>query len=80
MEQYFAIFVSPDKPDRQSPAQLATSGFVADTTVQAGPQDMELGFTHGALEAEDQAIIELGGMIDPVVIADQGISDATEIE
>jgi len=32
------------------------------------------------LAQDNQAIIELGGMIDPIVIADQGVSDATEIE
>ncbi len=32
---------------------------------------MQLGFTHGAFEAEQQPVVEVGGVIEPVLVADQ---------
>src|SRR5689334_8410989 len=80
MEPHFAIYLAPDEADRKGATQLAASGLVANSTVEAGAQDVQFGFAHGALEAEQQAVIEHGGMIDAVSVANERVSEAAEIE
>ena len=41
---------------------------------------MQLSLAHGALETEQQSIVEHRGMIDAVGIADEGVGEAAEIE
>jgi len=41
---------------------------------------VQLRFTHRALEAEDQAVVKQGRMVDPVGISDQGIGHSAQIE
>src|SRR4249919_1987906 len=41
---------------------------------------MQLSLAHGALEAEQQSVVEHRGMIDAVGIADEGVGEAAEIE
>jgi|SRR6516164_1260560 len=41
---------------------------------------MQLGLTHGALQAKQQSIVEHGGVVDAVGIADERIGEAAEIE
>ena len=41
---------------------------------------MQLSLAHGALEAEQQSVVEHRGMIDAVGIADESVSEAAEIE
>ena len=80
MEPHFAIDLTPDEPDGKGATQLAASGLVANSTDEAGAQDVELGFAHGALEAEQQAVIEHGGMIDAISVANERVGEAAEIE
>ena len=40
MKQNFAILFSPNEADRQSAAQFAASGFVADAAIQPGANDV----------------------------------------
>ena len=80
MEADLAVLLAPDEADRQAAAQFAAGGLVANAAVQARAQDMQLGLAHGALEAEQQTIVEQRGMIDAVGIADQGVGEAAEIE
>ncbi len=80
METDLAIGFAPDKADRQSSTQFAARRLVANAAVEAGPQDMQLGFAHSALEPEQEAIVEKGGMIDAVGVADQRISEAAQLD
>ena len=41
---------------------------------------MEFGLTHSAFQSEDEAVIEEGGVIETIAVADQSVSDATQIE
>src|SRR5260370_2624996 len=41
---------------------------------------MQLGLAHGALEPEQEAIIEEGWMIDALCIADQRVGEAAEVD
>ena len=53
MEPHFAIFLPPDEADGKAATQLAAGGLVANPAVEAGPQDMQLGFADGALRDGD---------------------------
>ena len=80
MEPDLAVRLTPEEPHRQAPPQLAPRGLVADAALEAGAQDVELGFRHRALEAEHEAVVEQGRMIEPVAIADQGVRHAAEVQ
>ena len=41
---------------------------------------MQFGFAHGALQTKQQAIVEQRRMIDAIIVADERIGDAAEIE
>ena len=80
MEADLAVGLAPDKADRQPSAQLTARRLVANAAVEAGSQDMQLGFAHGALEPEQEAVVEEGGMIDAVGVADQRIGEAAQLD
>src|SRR5271157_6080763 len=80
VEADLAIGLAPDKANRQASAQFATRRLVANAAVEAGPQDMQLGFAHGPLEPEQEAIVEEGGMIDAVGVADQRIGESAQLD
>ena len=77
---YTFLGFAPDKADRQSSAQFAARRLVANAAVEAGSQDIQLGFAHGALEPEEEAIVEKGGMIDAVGVPDQRIGEAAQLD
>src|SRR5919106_480263 len=76
MEPDLAVVVAPHEADRQAAAQLAAGCFVADAAFETGAEDVQLGFTHRALESEDQPVVEQGRMVHAVGIADQGVGHA----
>ena len=41
---------------------------------------MQLGFAHGSLEAEQQSVVEVARVVDPVLIQDEGVSEGTDLE
>lgn len=80
METNIPVGFAPDKADGESSAEFAASGLVADASVKAGAQDVEFRLGHGALEAEDQSIVKIGGVIETVAVGDEGVGHTTEIE
>ena len=80
MKEHLAVLLAVDETDRQTPAQLAFGGLVADPALQPGPQRVQLGFRHGPLEAEHEAVVEPPGVVDAVAVSDQGVGHAAEIE
>ena len=80
MEPDLAVVVAPHEADRQAAAQLAAGCFVADAAFETGAEDVQLGFTHRALESEDQPVVEQGRVVDAVGIADQGVGHTAQIE
>jgi hypothetical protein len=70
MEANFTIGVTPDEACGQAAAQLAAGRLVADATVEPGAQDVEFGFAYGALQTEEQAVVEQARVIDAVGVAD----------
>src|SRR5436309_8264958 len=80
MEENFAVGFTPDKTNGQAAAQLTASRLVADATFQPGADDVQLCFAHGALEAEEQTIIEQRRMINTIVVTDERIGEAAELQ
>src|SRR5262249_31509078 len=80
MEAYLTILLAPHEAHGKSAAQLATRRLVTDPAEQAGTQYMQLGFAHGALEAEQQSIVKHRWVINAVGIADERVGEAAEIE
>jgi len=72
--------LTPDQPDRQATAQLTAGGFVPDPPVEAGPQNVQLGFGHSALHAQHQAVVEQRRMIDAVGIGDQRVGHPGQVQ
>ena len=61
VERYFAGVVI-DKASRKHAAILAASYFVQNPPTQPGFDDMEFGLAHRSFEAEQQPIVEAGGI------------------
>ena len=80
MKQDFAILFSPNEAHRQAAAQFPASGLVADAAVQTGTNDVQLRFAHRALQSEQQSIVEQRRMIDAIVVANESIGDAAELQ
>src|SRR6185369_11424575 len=68
MEQHLAVRVAPDEACRQATPQLSALSLVADAAVETGSEHMQLGLAHGALEPEQQTVVEQRRMIDAVGI------------
>ena len=80
MEENFAVGFTPDKTDGQATAQFPASCLVADATFQPRADDVQLRFTHGALETEQQTIVEQRRMINTVAVTDKSIGEAAEFQ
>jgi hypothetical protein len=64
----------------QGDFELAAAGLIHDAAAEPRPQHMELRFAHRALQAEEQPIIEMRGIIEAVLIQDQRLRQRTDFE
>src|SRR5207302_1296051 len=80
MKEDFTILVSPNQTNRQAAAQFSASSLVADATVETGANDVQLRFTHRALQTKQQAIVKQRRMVDAVAIADKGVGNAAQLQ
>jgi len=80
MKQDFPIQFSPNEAYGQTAPQFPTSRLVADATVETSTDDMQLRFTHGALQTQQQSIVEQRRMVHTIVVADERVGDATEFQ
>ena len=76
MKENFPVVLTPNQSHRQAAAQFAPSGLVANASIQPRPQDMQFGFGHGALESEQQPVVEQSRVIQAVLVADERVGDA----
>src|SRR3954454_18548643 len=60
-----------DKADRQRCAQFPTAGFIANAALQPSPDHMELGLRKRSLQTQQETVIELLGIVQPILIQDQ---------
>ncbi len=80
MEADFAIGLAPDKADRQAAPKLAARRLVANAAVEPGAQDIELRLAHGALQPEQEPVVEQPRMVDTIRIADQRVGQAAQVD
>ena len=80
MKQDLAILFSPNEAHGQAAAQFPASSLVADASVQPCANDVQLRFAHGALQTQQQAIVEQRRMVDAVAVANESIGDAAQLQ
>jgi hypothetical protein len=80
MEEDLAVLLPPDEPDRQATPQFPPRGLVADAAVQPGADHVEFRFGHCPLQAQQETVIEEPRMVQAVLIADQGVADAAQVQ
>ena len=66
--------------DWRAHKQFATRCFVQNPALQPCSQHMEFGFAHRALQAEQQPIIEMSGIVDSILVENQGIGQSADLE
>src|SRR5580692_3385130 len=80
MKTYLAVLFSPHEAHRQAAPQFSACGFIANSTIESGAENMKFCFRHDALQSEHQPIIKNRRMVETVAIPDESIGDAAEIE
>ena len=68
------------EPDGQALAKITACCLVPQPGVEAGAQQVELRFAHRALEAEDEPVVVVPGVIEPVGIGDQGVGEGAQVQ
>jgi hypothetical protein len=76
----FALLLAPDKADGQAAPEFAARRLVANAAIEARAQYVQLCFAHGALQPQQQPVIEHRRVIEAVAIADQRVGEAGEID
>jgi hypothetical protein len=66
--------------DRQAHLQFTAACFVQDTTDQPRPQHMELRLADRVLKPQQQPIVVLAGVIQPVLVQDQRAAEGAQLE
>jgi hypothetical protein len=69
-----------DQADRRTHPQLPLFRSRQLATEQAIAEPVKFGFTHGAQDAQQQAIRILAGIVDAILINDQGIGQGTDLQ
>ena len=69
-----------DQAHRQAAAQLAAARLVQEPAAQARPQHMQLRLAHRSLEAEQQPVVEVRRVVDPVLVQDQRVGQRADLE
>lgn len=65
---------------RRAHLELAAPGLVELSAPHARLENVQLGFAHRALEAEQQAIVEAGRIVDAILVEDQGRGQGAELD
>ena len=69
-----------DQPGGQPEAELAGPGLLQLAPQQPRAEPVQLGFAHGALDPQEQAVVVLSGIINAILVDDEGIGQATDLD
>jgi len=58
--------------------QLTAAGFVQDSALQARPEHMQLSFAHRPFEAQQETIVEVGGIIYAIFIENERVGKSAD--
>ena len=75
-----ALLLAPEEANRQATPEFAARRLVANAAIEARAQNVQLRFAHGALQPQQQPVIEHRRVIEAVAIADQRVGEAGEID
>ena len=78
--EHDAVLGVVDESDGEGDPQLAAARPALDAAAQPGAEQMEFGLAHGALEAEEEPVVEVGGVVDAVLVEDQGVGEGAQLE
>ena len=67
-------------PTGSASAQLAAGGLVADPALQPGPQHVQLRLAHGALQPQQQPVVERARVVEPVGVGDQRVGHPAQVQ
>ena len=65
-----------DIADRRVVEQLAAAGLVQPPLVHPGAEEVQLGLAHDALETQEETVVEVGRVVEPIVVAQEGAEQA----
>ena len=68
------------QPDRQLQSQLAAAGLGQDPAAQPGPQEMQFCLAELAFHAQEEAVVEAGRVIQPVLVQDEGVAVGADLQ
>jgi len=69
-----------DQPHGGTYLQLTAARLVQDAALQTRPKHVQLGFAHGALESEQQSIVEVRRVVRTIFIANQCVGQRADLE
>jgi hypothetical protein len=71
---------SIDQAGGRADLELTAARLVEDAAAQAGSYYMEFGLAHRPFEAEQEPVVEGRGVVDTVLVKDQGTAQRTELD
>ncbi len=75
-----AVLNVMNEADRDHLLELAAAGAAQDTAAQARLEHMQFRLAHGAFQAQEQAVVEVRRIIQPVLIQDERIGQSAQLE
>ena len=69
-----------DEPDRQRQRQLTTAGLGEDAAAQPCAEEVQLRLRHLPLQPEQEAVVELAGVVEAVLVQDQRLAERADLE
>src|SRR5207253_3289258 len=69
-----------DQPHGKAATELPPPRLAEYPTQKAGAQHVQLRLAHGALEAQQQAIVEVARVVDAILIEDQGVTEGADLQ
>ena len=69
-----------DQADGQGHGQFAAAGLGQLSAAEPGPDEVQFGLAHGALQPEQQPVVEIAGVVDAVLVADQCAGQGADLQ
>ena len=69
-----------NQADRKMVVQFTPARFIKNAATQARSQDVEFRFTHRSFEPKQQSVVEVRGIIQPVLVEDQRIRQTADFQ
>ena len=69
-----------DHAYRQRTAQLAAARLVEQAAAQTSPQHVQLRLAHGALQPQQQAVVEMGRVVDAILVENERVGEGADLQ